>query len=69
MRTSDHSSEGNLGLHGVAQFGGVLCVALAVDQHQRIPLVVLDDVRDAAEKLKKQNKDDKVRMKSSLKEI
>lgn len=41
-----------LGLHGVAQFGGVLGVVLAVDQHQRIPLVVLDDLRDAAEMLK-----------------
>lgn len=48
--------EGHLGPRGVAQFGGVLCVTLAVDQHQRIPHVVLDDVRDAAEILKNKTK-------------
>ena len=49
-------SGGRLGLHGVAQFGGILGVTLAVDQHQRIPLVVLDDVGDAGEMLKKKKK-------------
>lgn len=44
-------SEGRLGLHGVAQFGGILGVTLAVNQHQWIPLVVLDDVGDAGEML------------------
>lgn len=39
----------HLWLHGVAQFGGVLGVTLAVNQPQRGPLVVLDDVGDAAE--------------------
>lgn len=38
----------------VAEPGGVLGVVLAVDQHQRSPLVVLDDVRQAVEIL--QNK-------------
>lgn len=33
----------------VAEPGGVLGVVLAVDQHQRSPLVVLDDVRQAVE--------------------
>lgn len=46
-------SEGHLGLHGVAQLGGILGVILAVDQHQWMPLVVLDDVGDTAEMLKK----------------
>lgn len=46
------NQDGRLRLHGVAQFGGVLGVVLAVDQHQRIPLVVLNDLRDAAEILK-----------------
>lgn len=42
-------SEGHLGPRRVAQFGGVLGVTLAVYQHQRIPLVILDDVGDTAE--------------------
>lgn len=51
-------SGGCLGLHGVAQLGGVTAVALAVNQHQRNPLVVLDDVTDAVEILeKKDNRD------------
>lgn len=33
----------------MAEPGGVLGVVLAVDQHQRSPLVVLDDVRQAVE--------------------
>lgn len=49
-------SEGLLGRHWVAQSGGVLGVALAVNEHQRIPLVVLNDVGDAAEILKPKNK-------------
>lgn len=43
----------HLGLDGAAQFGCVLGVTLAVDQHQRNPLVVLDDVGHAAEILRK----------------
>lgn len=39
------------GRDGLAQSDGVLAVTLAVDQHQRMPLVVLYDVGDAAEKL------------------
>lgn len=42
---------GQLGLYSVAQLGGVLGVALAVNQHERVPLVVLDDAGDAAETL------------------
>lgn len=53
-----------LGLDGAAQFGGVLGVTLAVDQHQRNPLVVLDDVGHAAEILEEKKK---VGMKSFLK--
>lgn len=45
------SALGASGLHGEAEPRGVLGVALAVDQHQRVPLVVLDDVRHAAEVL------------------
>lgn len=43
------TSKGHLGPGRVAQFGGILGVTLAVDQHQRMLLVVLDDVGDAAE--------------------
>lgn len=42
-------SEGRLGPHRVAQFGGILCVTQAVNQHKWISLVVLDDVGDTAE--------------------
>lgn len=49
-----HHPQGSLGLHRIAQFGGILGVTLGVNQHQRVPLVVLDDVRDAAEILQKQ---------------
>lgn len=35
---------GHLGLHGVAEFGGVIAIGLAVNQHQGQPLVVLNDV-------------------------
>lgn len=34
----------HLGFHGVAQFGGVLAVALTVNQHKRNPLVIFDDM-------------------------
>lgn len=49
-------AEGRLRLHGVAQLGGVLGVALTVNQHQGIPLVVVNDVGDAAEVLQLKNK-------------
>lgn len=39
------------GPHWVAQHGGVLGVVLAVDQHQRGPLVGLNHVANAAEVL------------------
>lgn len=45
-----------MGPHWVAQLGGVLGVALAVDQHQGSPLVVLDDLRNATEILKDKKK-------------
>lgn len=54
----------HLGLDRAAQFGGVLGVILAVNQHQRNPLVVLDDVGHAAEILEDKKK---VGMESSLK--
>lgn len=38
-------------LHWVGQLGGVLGVTLAVDEHQRIPLVALDYVGDAVKML------------------
>lgn len=40
-----------LGLDGETQLGGVLGVTLTINQHQRDPLVALDDVADAAEML------------------
>lgn len=43
------TSEGHLGPHRVAQLGGVLAVTLAVNQHEWISLVVLNDVGDVAE--------------------
>lgn len=57
----------HLGLDGAVQFGGVLGVTLTVDQHQRIPLMALDDVGDAAEILEEEKETRKVRMKCSLK--
>lgn len=48
----------HLGLDGAVQFGGVLGVTLAVDQHQRIPLVAVDDVGDAAEILEEKEKNE-----------
>ena len=40
-----------LGLHHIIQFGGILAVTLAVNQHQGMPLMVLYHVRDTAETL------------------
>lgn len=60
LHTSDNLaaiSEGCLGLHGVAQLGGVIAIGLAVNQHHGQPLVVLNDVRYTVEILdKKKNK-------------
>lgn len=59
LHTSDNLaaiSEGRLGLHGVAQLGGVIAIGLAVNQHYGQPLVVLNDVRYTVEKLDKKNK-------------
>lgn len=46
----------SVGPHWVAQLGGVLGVALAVDHHQGSPLVVIDDLGNAAEMLKDKKK-------------
>lgn len=59
LHTSDNLaaiSEGRLGLHWVAQLGGVIAIGLAVNQHHGQPLVVLNDVRDTVEILGKKNK-------------
>lgn len=59
LHTSDNLaaiSEGRLGLHGVAQLGGVIAIGLAVNQHHGQPLVVLNDVRYTVEILDKKNK-------------
>uniref|UniRef100_A0A0E9WWQ2 Uncharacterized protein n=1 Tax=Anguilla anguilla TaxID=7936 RepID=A0A0E9WWQ2_ANGAN len=40
-----------LGLHGKQQPGGVFGVALTIDQHQGLPLIVLDHTGDTAEML------------------
>lgn len=56
LHTSDNLaaiSEGCLGLHGVAQLGGVIAIGLAVNQHHGQPLVVLNDVRYTVEILDK----------------
>ena len=50
-------SGGVLGPHWVAQFGGFLGVTLAVNQHQRILLVAVDDVGEAAEILQKDSEE------------
>lgn len=42
---------GDLKFYSVAQFGGVPGVTLAVNQHQRIPLMLLNHPGDAAEML------------------
>lgn len=57
-------SGGVLRPHWVAQFGGFLGVTLAVNQHQRILLVVVDDVGEAAEILQKEWDSDEVGIKS-----
>lgn len=36
-------------LHWIAQLGSILAVTLDVNQHERNPLVVLNDVRNAGE--------------------
>lgn len=52
-------SGGHLGLHGVAQFGGVIAIGLAVNQHQGKPLVVFNDVGYTAEILDEKQKHQK----------
>lgn len=56
-------SECHLGLHGEAQFGGVLGVTLAINQHQGVSLVVLYDVGDTAEILQKKQEQTRKRIK------
>lgn len=63
ITTSDSERSRSLGcllpclrLHGEAQPGSILGVALAIDQHQRGPLMVLNDAGDAAEILEKKKR-------------
>lgn len=45
------SQKGLSWLHREAELGGILGVALRVDQHKRVLLVVLDDAGHTAEEL------------------